>query len=286
MDNQSSFRFPRKLHQLLRNCEQQNECCIFWLPGGHAFQVHDKGRFAKVIMPRYFKSADYRSFQRNLNLWGWKTVSKDAGNAIYHHELFQRNDLDLCRQMTRCIAVVPSANTPDSLATRPNLTQKAETAKVETEEEFAGVLTTEFPSTSLAQHYHHHGNIEAIRQLSAGADWRCPGFTPFLFGFLMSSNRYKQSHSHFAPAQIKEQIQNIVLHDASGATTRTTEQVREEKAIIQKGMETDTFISGVTSKESRDHAGVSVDSAVGNCDIVPCRARGMPLNHNCHVRRN
>jgi hypothetical protein len=79
------LRFPWKLHLLLERCEyqQKHAACaaegknpaslsdmpISWLPCGKAFKVHDKERFVQEIMPSFFGTHSFKTFQRNLNLW-------------------------------------------------------------------------------------------------------------------------------------------------------------------------------------------------------------------------
>ena len=75
------LRFPWKLHLLLERCEYDHkqqlasnprECQdmpISWLPCGKAFKVHNKERFVKEIMPSFFGTQSFKTFQRNLNLW-------------------------------------------------------------------------------------------------------------------------------------------------------------------------------------------------------------------------
>ena len=81
------LRFPWKLHLLLERCEYEHQqklaaaaaegtsanrvpdMPISWLPSGKAFKVHDKERFVKEVMPSFFGTQSFKTFQRNLNLW-------------------------------------------------------------------------------------------------------------------------------------------------------------------------------------------------------------------------
>jgi HSF-type DNA-binding len=66
----SRTRFPDKLHRLLDHCSNDPVECRFvsWM-GNRAFKVHEPKQFAANILPRYFSTTTYKSFQRNLNLW-------------------------------------------------------------------------------------------------------------------------------------------------------------------------------------------------------------------------
>jgi hypothetical protein len=94
--------FPVKLHKLLQAAELQGKTDIItWLPDGLRFKVIDKTRFASEIMPHYFASSTYKSFQRSKNLWGFQTVSKGVCKGECSHPLFVRGNIDLCRRMVR-----------------------------------------------------------------------------------------------------------------------------------------------------------------------------------------
>lgn len=52
---------PLKLHALL---QAEDSSIVSWENGGKAFKVHDKERFVKEVMPKYFSTSNYQSFQR------------------------------------------------------------------------------------------------------------------------------------------------------------------------------------------------------------------------------
>jgi HSF-type DNA-binding len=56
---------PLKLHALLDEAERLGQSSIVsWESDGTAFKVHDKKRFVEEIMPKYFSTSNYQSFQR------------------------------------------------------------------------------------------------------------------------------------------------------------------------------------------------------------------------------
>ena len=76
MANPESHRlllFPITLYRLLENAEQEKtfSSIISWLPTGEGFIVHNQEKFAKHIIPFYFRQSKYKSFQRQLNLYGF-----------------------------------------------------------------------------------------------------------------------------------------------------------------------------------------------------------------------
>lgn len=111
------LRFPWKLHLLLERCEYENVSSVAasggggiprdppigWLPDGKSFKVHDKERFIKEVMPSFFGTQSFKTFQRNLNLWGFTRVSKGPLKDVCSHPLFLKGFPALCRSMKRIV---------------------------------------------------------------------------------------------------------------------------------------------------------------------------------------
>jgi hypothetical protein len=106
------FAFPFKLHSILENTENNKSTnkknvnwssIISWLPSGKAFKIHKPKEFATEIMPEYFSQTKYRSFQRQLHIYGFDRIkdkcSEDCG--AFYHELFIRGQSEMCLDMTR-----------------------------------------------------------------------------------------------------------------------------------------------------------------------------------------
>ena len=101
-EQRETKQFPWKLHQLLNDADSQGfQSIVCWLPQGNLFKVHNKDKFASEIMPKYFHTAKYKSFQRSLNLWGFETLSKGPEKGSCFHACFIRGDTNLCRGMKR-----------------------------------------------------------------------------------------------------------------------------------------------------------------------------------------
>jgi hypothetical protein len=57
--------------------------------------------FVERIMKHFFNQTKYKSFQRQVNLWGFERNSKETGGekGAYHHPLFLRGRKELCQEM-------------------------------------------------------------------------------------------------------------------------------------------------------------------------------------------
>lgn len=98
----STIPFPWKVHQLLNDAETQGFTHIVsWLPGHTAFRVHKQNLFVQEIMPRYFKQTKYRSFRRQLNLWGFERLLRGPNRGGYQNANFVHRRPSLCHKMKR-----------------------------------------------------------------------------------------------------------------------------------------------------------------------------------------
>ena len=91
--------FVNKLMQLLT--DNPDPTVITWLPHGRSFIVRDKDRFVSDILPMYFASTLYKSFQRQLNMWGFQRISGSIDKGAYYHQLFLRGIPRLSNLMER-----------------------------------------------------------------------------------------------------------------------------------------------------------------------------------------
>jgi hypothetical protein len=102
--NPSSFPFPWKLHEMLDDAEKDEsfQSIMSWLPDReNAFRIHNSAAFVDLVMPKYFKQTKYKSFQRQLNIWGFCRITSGRDKGGYVHPCFIRGKPSLCRQMVR-----------------------------------------------------------------------------------------------------------------------------------------------------------------------------------------
>lgn len=105
--------FPRKIMDMLRT-EDPN--VVGWVPSGTSFVIRDADTFVQQILPKYFRHGRMTSFQRQLNLYGFKRICNKGPEAgAYYHDLFLRDQQDLCHQMKRLPAKSDGSQQSSSL---------------------------------------------------------------------------------------------------------------------------------------------------------------------------
>lgn len=83
--------FPRNLYDMLEaeskliQADASHPKIISWSESGKAFRIHDVSEFSASVLPRYFRTKKFSSFQRNLNLVS--VCFKPNITAIPHAEM-------------------------------------------------------------------------------------------------------------------------------------------------------------------------------------------------------
>lgn len=102
--------FPMKLHTMLTeisgSCSSSNAeaVVIGWNPEGDAFVIANPKTFTQTLLPRYFRTNKFSSFQRQLNAYGFVRGNLYAGQEdmhIYYHDIFHRDHFDRIKTIKR-----------------------------------------------------------------------------------------------------------------------------------------------------------------------------------------
>jgi hypothetical protein len=92
--------FPCKVYDMLEDADEKGFADIVsWNKEGTGFTVHSKERFTKDIVPKYFNQTRYKSFQRQLSLYGFERATSGTIKGLRYHDNLRRGYSHLCRQM-------------------------------------------------------------------------------------------------------------------------------------------------------------------------------------------
>jgi hypothetical protein len=80
-----SQRFPVKLYALL-NQPSLSEI-ITWMPHGRSWKVLKPRLFETSVLPVFFESDNYHSFNRVINAWSFRRKSAGPDRGSYFHEV-------------------------------------------------------------------------------------------------------------------------------------------------------------------------------------------------------
>jgi HSF-type DNA-binding len=95
--------FPFKLHEILTNVANNGtDDIVSWQPHGKAFRVHKSKEFSETIMPTFFRQTRYKSFQRQLHIYGFHRILTGTDKGSYWHPMFIRGMESFSLRMTRC----------------------------------------------------------------------------------------------------------------------------------------------------------------------------------------
>jgi len=98
----AALSFPCKLYAMLEDAESRGfDNVINWQSGGKSFKVYQPEYFANHVMQDYFAQTKFKSFQRQLNIYGWKKVHHGINKGGYVHKFFVRGQPELCNKIAR-----------------------------------------------------------------------------------------------------------------------------------------------------------------------------------------
>jgi hypothetical protein len=94
--------FPLKLYRLVTEAEGSGkEDVVSFTREGSAFRIHHPQRFAREILPLYFRHQRFDSFKRQLSMYGFNRISVGPDEGAFEHRLFKKGQPDLVQQMRR-----------------------------------------------------------------------------------------------------------------------------------------------------------------------------------------
>ncbi len=92
--------FPVKVYEMLDEADPKGfSHIVSWNSKGTGFMVFNKEMFTKLIVPHYFNQTKYKSFQRQLSLYGFQRVTVGQDKGLRYHEKLRRGERGLVRQM-------------------------------------------------------------------------------------------------------------------------------------------------------------------------------------------
>ncbi|MBN3288348.1 HSF2 protein, partial [Polyodon spathula] len=125
--------FLTKLWSLVEDAATNEYIC--WSQNGQSFLVLDEQRFAKEILPKYFKHNNTASFVRQLNMYGFRKVihmdtgivkQERDGPVEFQHPFFKQDQDDLLENIKRKVS---SARPEDNRICQEDLMKIRSTAQ-------------------------------------------------------------------------------------------------------------------------------------------------------------
>ncbi|XP_026859812.1 heat shock factor protein 4 [Electrophorus electricus] len=110
--------FLNKLWTLVEDPDTNHLIC--WSTTGTSFHVFDQGRFAKEVLPKYFKHNNMASFVRQLNMYGFRKVvnieqsglvKPERDDTEFQHLYFLQGREHLLEHIKRKVSIVKSEET-------------------------------------------------------------------------------------------------------------------------------------------------------------------------------
>jgi len=112
--------FPEKLMHMLDKESLLHPDIVSWQSHGRAFMVRKPKQFTSEVMGGYFRQSKLTSFQRQLNLYGFRRITQGTDAGAYYHELFLRGRPQLCMRMQRQKVKGTGHKQPTDVTSEPN----------------------------------------------------------------------------------------------------------------------------------------------------------------------
>ena len=94
--------FPHKLYRMLFEADKDGlGHIVSFLPSGRGFTIHRPKDFVSEVMPRFFTTRRIASFQRQLNLYGFRRISEGREKGGYFHKDFMKGQRNRISRIKR-----------------------------------------------------------------------------------------------------------------------------------------------------------------------------------------
>lgn len=135
-DRKTTASFPVKLYRMLSEVEKDGkQSIVTWNPDGRTLQVLNHKKFVSEILPNYFKQSKYKSFQRQLNFYGFQRVSHGPLEGAYGHPKFVRGNEEQVKQISRLTQIVQSNHKKVKVNDSDSVKEDVENVKILLNEE-------------------------------------------------------------------------------------------------------------------------------------------------------
>jgi len=112
--------FPRRLYKMLQSeSGRSSPDMISWSESGGAFRIADVSIFSSLVLPMYFRTSKFSSFQRNLNLYGFHKIRRGPDTDMYAHPAFLRGRPELLSQLKKSTHSADKTRPPPKLEPVP-----------------------------------------------------------------------------------------------------------------------------------------------------------------------
>lgn len=92
--------FPCKVYKMLEDADDLGfNDIVSWNKEGNGFMVHNKERFIADIVPKYYNQTRYKSFQRQLSLYGFQRATVGPNKGLRYHPKMRKGCEEQCREM-------------------------------------------------------------------------------------------------------------------------------------------------------------------------------------------
>ena len=175
-NKEARLHFPCKVYEMLEAADERDlKHIVSWNKDGTGFTVHNKELFTDQIIPQYFNQTKYKSFQRQLSLYGFQRITNGENKGLRFHEKLRRGMRDLCRSM-KPIGYKPRSSenrgvfAPNKISTPSPIPLAHPGAMLEKQQQFPAVVSVGEFSADDDSHKDATGESTEIRPVAFTSD--------------------------------------------------------------------------------------------------------------------